>query len=89
MALLRRFVEDDENTEGDVALERLINRMIRALVKTKSEVGRHREPLKQEEVHANDTHPVAPCSVYAGHGLSPGGHGVDTIGFIPGKGLLT
>ncbi|GIL73369.1 hypothetical protein Vretimale_4783 [Volvox reticuliferus] len=33
-----RFVDDDERTEGDVALERLVNRMIRALVKTKAEV---------------------------------------------------
>ncbi|GLC44316.1 hypothetical protein PLESTB_000482800 [Pleodorina starrii] len=34
----KRFVEDDEHTEGDVALERLVNRMIRALVKTRKEM---------------------------------------------------
>ncbi|GLI69193.1 hypothetical protein VaNZ11_013762 [Volvox africanus] len=34
----KRFVDDDERTEGDVALERLVNRMIRALVKTKEKV---------------------------------------------------
>ncbi|EFJ39973.1 hypothetical protein VOLCADRAFT_108397 [Volvox carteri f. nagariensis] len=38
MRLSRWFVEDDESTEGDVALERLVNRMIRALVRTKAEV---------------------------------------------------
>ena len=32
-----RFIDDGEETEGDVALEKLVNRMIRALVKTKDQ----------------------------------------------------
>ncbi|GFR41127.1 hypothetical protein Agub_g1775 [Astrephomene gubernaculifera] len=34
-----KFVDDGEATEGDVVLERLVNRMIRALVKTKDQMA--------------------------------------------------
>lgn len=33
-----RFVDDHEETEGDLVLEQLINRMIKALTKTQAQV---------------------------------------------------